>query len=146
MIRRILTVAILLVCAAGVTRATAQRSHFGFHGGYNTDMERGALGFQMQMPLSPAIAFYPSFDYYMMDTGTRLGWNGDVKVLAAGTPLYFGGGLNLLTGGGESDAGFNLIGGIETRYGETHPYAELRGLFHNQTSLQLLFGLNFTLH
>lgn len=146
MFRRILTVVILLACAAGVSRATAQRAHFGFHGGYNTDMERGALGVQMQMPLSPAIAFYPSFDYYLVDGGTRLGWNADAKVLAAGTPLYFGGGLNLLTGGGDSDAGFNLIGGVETRYGETHPYVELRGLFHNQTSLQLLFGLNFTLH
>ena len=146
MFRRILTVTILLACAAGVTRATAQRAHLGFHGGYNTDMDKGALGLQMQMPLSSAIEFYPSLDYYLVDGGTRLGWNADLKIQAAEVPLYFGGGLNVLTGGGTSDAGFNLIGGIETRYGETHPYAEVRGLFHNSTSLQLLFGLNFTLH
>src|SRR4026207_1590738 len=66
MIRRTLTVAALLACAAGVTRASAQRAHFGFHGGYNTDMDRGALGVQMQMPLSQAIAFYPSMDYYLV--------------------------------------------------------------------------------
>lgn len=146
MFRRILTVAILLVCAAGVTRATAQRAHVGVHGGYNTDMDRGALGVQMQMPLSSAIEFYPSLDYYLVDGGTRLGWNADLKFRAEQTPLYFGGGLNLLTGGGTSDAGLNLIGGIETRYGETHPFAEVRGLIHGNTSLQLLLGLNFTLH
>ena len=146
MIRRILAVAILLLSAAGVTRAAAQRAHFGFHGGYNTDMDRGALGAQMQMPIASGIEFYPSFDYYFMDVGTQLGWNADLKFRAAGTPLYFGGGLNLLTGDGNSDAGVNLIGGFETRYGEAHPYAEMRALLHGSTSLQLLMGLNFTLH
>jgi hypothetical protein len=145
MFRRILTAAVLLTCAAGVTRVSAQRSHFGFHGGFNTEMEKGAVGIQMQLPLSSAIEFYPSVDYYL-DSGTQWGWNADVKFQAAGAPLYFGGGLNVLTGGGDSDAGFNLIGGIETRYGETHPYVEVRGLFHSATSLQLAFGLNFTLH
>jgi hypothetical protein len=146
MFGRILTAAGLIAFAAGASTASAQRSHFGFHGGYNTEMEHGALGVQMQFPISSAIEFYPSFDYYLVDGGTQLGWNGDIKFQAAGAPLYFGGGLNLLTGGGNSDAGFNLIGGLETRYGETHPYVEVRGLFHGDTSLQLLMGLNFTLH
>lgn len=144
MFRRILTIAMLLACAAGVTRASAQRAHFGFHGGYNTDMNRGALGAQIQMPIASAIEFYPSFDYYFVDTGNQLGWNADIKFRAA-PPLYFGGGLNVLTGGGNSDAGVNLIGGLETRYGQAHPYAEMRALLHGSTSLQLLMGLNFTL-
>jgi hypothetical protein len=144
MMRRIFAVIGLLVVAGG-SRAVAQRAHFGAHGGYNTGIEKGAVGVQMQIPLASAIEFYPSFDYYFTDR-TRLGWNADLKVLAAGAPLYFGGGLNVLTGGGGSDAGFNLIGGLETRYGETHPYVEVRGLFHNATSVQLLFGLNVTLH
>ena len=146
MFRRILTAAVLIAGVAGVSTASAQRAHFGFHGGYNTEMEKGAMGVQMQLPLASAIEFYPSFDYYFVDGGTQLGWNADIKFQAAGAPLYFGGGLNLLTGNGDSDTGFNLIGGLETRYGQTHPYVEVRGLFHNATSLQLLFGLNFTLH
>src|SRR5438093_1196827 len=60
--------------------------------------------------------------------------------------VYFGGGLNILGASGNSDTGFDLFGGLETRYGRTHPYVEGRGLFHDGSSLQLLFGLNVTLY
>jgi len=146
MMRRILTALVLLVCAAGVTRATAQRSHFGLHGGYNFDIEEGAIGAQMHLPLTSSIELYPSFDYYFVGNGNLLGFNGDLKFRAPGAPLYFGGGLNVLTGDGNSDTGFNLLGGFETRYGQTHPYIEGRVLFHDSSAFQLVFGLNITLH
>lgn len=146
MIRRILTAALVLCCVAGVSRATAQRSHFGVHGGYNTDIEEGTVGVQIHFPLSSAIEFYPSFDYYLVNSGTLLGWNADLKFRAAGAPLYFGGGLGILTGGGNTDMGANLFGGFETRYGATHPFIEVRGLFHDSSSIQFLLGINFTLY
>lgn len=146
MLRRILTAVALLVCAAGVTRAAAQRSHFGLHGGYNFDIEEGSLGAQMHLPLSSSIELYPSFDYYFVSTGDMLGLSGDLKVRAPGGPLYFGGGLNILTRSGNSDTGFDLFGGFETRYGQSHPYIEARALFHDTSSLQLLFGINITLY
>ena len=145
MMGRILSAGALLVCAVGVTRGVAQRAHIGVHGGYNTEFEHGAVGLQAYFPLASAVEFYPSFDYYAGNTGTLWGWNADIKLRATGAPLYFGGGINLLTGDGTSETGFNLIGGLETRYGETHPYFEARGLFHDAASLQLVFGLNFTL-
>lgn len=145
MIRRILMSVALIACAAGVTSVAAQRSHFGLHGGYNLDIEEGSIGVQMHMPLSSAIEFYPSFDYYLVSGGTLLGFNGDLKFRSAGVPLYFGGGLSVLTGSGDSNTGLNLFGGFETRYGQTHPYVEARGMFHENSSLQLLFGINFTL-
>ena len=146
MMRRILTVVALLVCAAGVSRAAAQRSHFGVHGGYNFDSEDGLIGAQLHMPIARSLEFYPSFDYYLVDAGSLVGFNADLKFRSAGTPLYFGGGLNVLSGGGSSDTGFDLFGGFETRYGRTHPYVEGRGLFHNGSTFQLLFGLNITLY
>jgi len=146
MMRRILTAVVLLISAAAVSRAAAQRSHFGLHGGYNFDLNEGLIGAQMHMPLTPSIELYPSFDYYLVDAGTLLGFNGDLKFRTPGTPLYFGGGLNILSGGGDSDTGFNLFGGFETRYGRTHPYVEGRGLFHNGSTFQLLFGINITLY
>jgi len=146
MIRRILTVAALLLCAAGVDRAAAQRSHFGLHGGYNFDLEEGLIGAQLHMPLTPSIELYPSFDYYLVDSGSLVGFNGDLKFRTPGTPLYFGGGLSILRGGGNSDTGLNLFGGFETRYGRTHPYIEGRGLFHDGSTFQLLFGINITLY
>lgn len=146
MIRRILTAVVLLICAAGVSRAAAQRSHFGIHGGYNFDLEEGLIGAQMHMPVGRSIEFYPSFDYYLIDNGSLVGFNGDLKFRSPGTPLYFGGGLSVLSGGGNSNTGFNLFGGFETRYGRTHPYVEGRGVFHDGSTFQLLFGINVTLY
>lgn len=146
MIRRILTAVALLMCAAGVSRAAAQRSHFGIHGGYNFDLDEGLIGAQMHLPVGRSLEFYPSFDFYLVDSGSLVGFNGDLKFRSPGTPLYFGGGLNILSGGGSSDTGFNLFGGFETRYGRTHPYVEGRGVFHNGSTFQLLFGINVTLY
>ena len=146
MIRRILTVVALLAGAAGVTPVEAQRSHFGVRGGYNFDIEEGSIGAQLHLPMSSSIELYPSFDYYFVNTGNLLGISGDLKFRAPGGPLYFGGGVNVLTGEGNSDTGFDLFGGFETRYGQTHPFVEARALFHDSSSLQLLFGLNVTLY
>ncbi len=146
MLRRILTVVVLLAGAAGVSRAAAQRSHFGLHGGYNFDFKEGLIGAQLHMPLTRSIELYPSFDYYLVDVGTLVGFNADLKFLSRDTPLYFGGGLNILDGSGNTDTGLDLFGGFETRYGRTHPYVEGRFLFHNGSSFQLLFGINLTLY
>jgi len=144
--RRILIALVLLLSAAGVSRAAAQRSHYGVHGGYNVDSDDWLIGVQLHMPVARSIEFYPSFDYYFVDPGSLVGFNADLKFRSPRTPLYFGGGLNILHTSGNSDTGFDLFGGFETRYGQTHPYVEARGLFHNGSSLQLLFGLNVTLY
>ena len=149
MLRRIM-VTVLVLAWGAVGRAEAQRSHFGLHGGYNLDFEEGLVGAQMHLPLTPAIELYPSFDYYLVDAGSLLAFNGDLKFRSPGVPLYFGGGVNILraSGGGSSssDTGFDLFAGFETRYGSTHPYIEARGLFHDNSTLQLLFGINITLY
>jgi len=145
MMRHILTLVVLLG-VAGVSRAAAQRSHFGVHGGYNIDSDNWLIGAQVHLPLTRSIELYPSFDYYFVDPGSLVGLNADLQFRTPGAPLYFGGGLNILRATGNSDTGFDLFGGLETRYGRTHPYVEARGLFHNNSSLQLVFGLNVTLY
>lgn len=145
MMRRILAVIGLLLVAVS-SRAVAQRSHFGVHTGYNTDAEDWLIGAQMHLPLSRSIELYPSFDYYFVDPGSLFGINADLQFRTPGAPLYLGGGLNILKSSGNSDTGFDLFGGLETRYGRTHPYLELRGIFHGNSSLQLVAGLNVTLY
>lgn len=137
---------LLLACLVAAAPAAAQRSHFGIHGGYNFDINEGLIGAQLHMPLAHGIEFYPSFDYYFVGSGSLVGFNADLKFRTPGDPLYLGGGLNVLSGSGDSDAGLDLFAGFETRYGRTHPYVEGRGLFHNGSSFQLLFGLNVTLY
>jgi|ERR671918_1054156 hypothetical protein len=144
---RYLIVAVLLA-GAGAARADAQRSHIGLHGAYNFDLDHAAIGAQVHIPVSRSVELYPSFDYYFLDAGTLLGLNGDIKVHAPGSPFYLGGGLSVLRAGNgttNTDTGFNLFGGFESRYGQTHPYVEVRGIFHDRTSLQVAVGINVTL-
>ena len=74
MMRRIVTAVVLLASAAAVSRAAAQRSHFGLHGGYNFDINEGLIGAQIHMPLSRSIELYPSFDYYLVNSGMPVVW------------------------------------------------------------------------
>ena len=75
------------------------------------------------MKCGRSIEVYPSFDYYMVDAGSLVGFNADLKFRS-----------------------LRCVRGLETRYGRTHSYVEGGGLFHDGSSLQLLFGLNVTLY
>jgi len=113
---------------------------------HNVDGDDWLIGAQAHLPLSRSIELYPSFDYYFVDPGSVVGLNADLQFRTPGAPLYLGGGLNILKTSGNSDTGFDLFGGLETRYGRTHPYLELRGIFHDNSSVQLVAGLNVTLY
>ena len=150
MTTRLVGAALLLLGSTVVSSPLcAQRSHFGPHVAYNFDIKETAIGAQLHMPIARGIEFYPSFDYYLVDTGSLLGFSADLKFRTPGDPLYLGGGLNVIrTGGGTSnnDAGADVFAGLETRYGWSHPYIELRALFHGGSALQGAFGINITLH
>jgi opacity protein-like surface antigen len=141
--------AMLLVCAAS---ARAQRAHIGPHAGYNFDRNVGLAGGQISLPLSRYVELYPSVDVYFVDTGSLIGFNGDLKLrLQPGRPLqlYVGGGVNALRvhagSTGNTDTGWDLLGGIETRLGYSHPYIEGKMLQHNGSTFQLMAGINITL-
>ncbi len=141
---------LLLACIT--VRAHAQRAHIGPHVGYNFDMDRALIGGHMLLPLSAYVEFYPSFDYYLVDTGSRFGLSGDLKFrmpTGYGSAFYLGGGLdfqNASAGGvSNNDTGWDLLFGLESRRGAAHPYVEGRVLGHTNTSFQIAAGLNFTI-
>jgi hypothetical protein len=139
-------VAAVLAFSAG--SAHAQRSHIGFHGGYNFDLEDGLIGAQMHIPVGRLIEFYPSFDYYLTGgTGSLVGINLDLKLRFPAYPweLYAGGGINFLRGGGNTETAPDIFAGLETRIGQSHPYFEVRALLHNPSLVQIAGGINFTL-
>ena len=151
MIKTLAVLAALLACSA---TARAQRAHIGPHAGYDFDRNVGLAGGQVSLPLSRYVELYPSVDVYFVDTGTLVGFNGDLKLrLTPGAPLqlYAGGGINVLrrrgSGGGSAttDTGFDLLAGVESRRGGVHPYVEGRWLVHDATAFQLNAGLNITL-
>ena len=128
--------------------AAAQRAHIGAHAGYQFDANETVVGGQMTLPINWYLELYPSVDVYLVDVGSRVGFNADLKYRltpGARLQLYGGGGLNVLRAGGSSDTGWDLFGGLESRRAVVHPYVEGRWLFHNGTAFQVNAGLNFTL-
>src|SRR6266487_2407515 len=68
--------------ALGVLAApvAAQRSHIGAHVGYDFDGDNTVVGGQLSLPLNRVLELYPSVDVYFVDVGSRVGFNGDLKV------------------------------------------------------------------
>ena len=149
------TLTMTLVSAALATAAQAQTNHMhiGPHVAYNFDAERVGLGAQFSVPIASHLEFYPSFDYFFVSPGKWWALNADVKyrVSTDGSLnwLYLGGGLNLtgVSAGGTSSTNphANLILGAESLRGTIHPYAELRAIVGDGSTVQLAAGLNLTL-
>lgn len=144
---------LLAALAITSTTASAQAStHVGARLGYNFDSEDAVLGFNLTVPISTRIEFYPSIDLYAPERGNRIGFNGDVKVLLplrTGPHLYGGGGVGLINQNvgdlSNTDVGINLLFGIESKVGWIHPFGEARVMLYDETQLALIAGVNFTL-
>lgn len=134
-----------------VSRVEAQRrTHVGPHVSYNFDAEKAGIGGQLGLPLTSRLDFYPSFDIFFVDQGSLFGLNADFKIHPdPASALYLGAGLNLarlsVNGNSDTNAGLNLLGGLEASFGAIHPYAELRLILGDGSAVQLSTGLNFTI-
>ena len=135
--------------AATVAESQAGQRYLGPRVSYNFDAEEAGLGLQLGLPLTTSLSFYPSFDVFFVDPGSFFSVNADFKLRPdIRAPLYFGAGLNVAraSGGGQSDtnAGLNLLAGLETTFGAIHPFGELRVILGDGSALQLGAGLNFS--
>ena len=146
-----LLIAAVLLAGAGSAAQAQGRSHIGAHVGYNFDVEKALLGAQLLLPIGRRVEFYPSFDYYFVDVGSLFGINADVKFRfpTGASTFYAGGGLNFLraSAGGSSntDTGWDLLFGLDSRWGVSHPYVEGRVITHNNSAFQVAGGLNITI-
>jgi hypothetical protein len=148
--RSLFIVAALALLAA--FPASAQRPHIGAHGGYNFDRDDMLIGAQLLLPIGPMVELYPSVDFHRTPgEGSLMGFNLDLKLRNPGqrAPFYIGGGFSMLRvgsgGATNSDTGGNVFAGVESRVGALHPYFEVRGLLNEQSAVQLIAGLNFTM-
>jgi hypothetical protein len=149
---RILMVSLLMAGAVWQSAsAQTSRMHIGPRLSYNFDLEELGIGAQFSIPIATRLEFYPSFDYYFVDPGSAWGLNADLKYRFAGENvrwLYVGAGLNVTgvsDGNDETDAGLNLIAGVESLKGRIHPFGEFRGTIGGASFVQLSAGLNITL-
>jgi hypothetical protein len=102
-----------------------QSPRMGTHMAYHFDVRDPGVGAQLDVPVAPRFALYPSGAVYLVDTGSLWGVNADVKYNVA-RPVYLGGGLNILRrdigDAGNTDAGVNLLAGVEGHLGpRIHP-------------------------
>lgn len=136
----------LTFALASTTQAQTNQLHFGPRLSYQLDLEEFGIGAQFSVPLAQNLEIYPSFDYFLTEPGLW-SFNGDLKYRIATESvdwLYVGGGLNLLTSSGNSNAGLNLFAGFESLSGRVHPFGEFRFTANNGSSAQASAGLNFT--
>lgn len=138
----------LLVAFAGSLQAQTHKLHLGPRLSYQFDAEEIGLGAQFSMPIASHLEFYPSIDVFFTNPSSLWSFNADIKWRVAPASvnwLYLGAGLGILSGGGDSQAGLNLFGGIESLKGRIHPFAEMRFTVNDNSTAQLSAGLNFTL-
>ncbi|HEX9691981.1 MAG TPA: hypothetical protein VGA22_07775 [Gemmatimonadales bacterium] len=134
--------------AQGTTTTADREARIGSNLSYHFDTRDPGLGAQLDVPVSAQIALYPSGAVYFVDQGSLIGINADLKYRLP-VPLYVGGGLNVLrravNGTERTDAGLNLLGGVEGRYGRVHPFAEGRIILNDGSAFLLAAGLNIGL-
>jgi hypothetical protein len=154
-----LATAIVLTSAmAGGAQAQTSRLHFGPRASYQFDIEEFGIGAQLSVPIATHLEFYPSFDYFFVNSGSYWDINADLKYRIATESvdwLYVGAGLNIRhtrrqrsdenRATDDNQAGLNLIAGVESLRGRVHPFAELRFTANKRSTTQLSAGLNFTL-
>lgn len=145
-------VAAFVLFAAAPATVAAQQTALGVRIGENTDYDDALIGMHLQIPIARHVDFYPSMDVYFPNTGTRLGFNGDLRYrfpVASAWQPYVGGGLNWLHRSvndvNSEDVGVDMLGGVQTRVGAAYPFAEGRILFQDNTSFQLSGGVAFRL-
>ena len=143
---------IVALAAAAIAVPVASAQRVGPRIGMNFDSNDALLGGQLVLPLSGALEFYPSVDIFFPNAGSLLGINADLKYnlpTKPGPGFYLGAGLGILRasyrGAHSNNVGANLLFGVESRTGAVRPFAEGRVLLNDNTSFQLVGGLNFSL-
>lgn len=135
---------------------TAERPavEFGVRGGYDFDANVGAAGAQLRIPLIRPLLLAPSGDVLFDDAATEWQLNADLLFRpAAFGGLYTGVGAALIrrepgaTGDTETDAGLNLLLGLEGRRiarSSVRPFAEARWTLASDDydPFRLLAGIN----
>lgn len=151
-IRTALFALTLVMGSTAMAQAQTHRTHFGPRLSYNFDAEAVGIGAQLGVPVARHLEFYPSLDVFLVDQGSLLGVNLDLKYRVGKADiswLYVGTGLNIsrfsYNGNSNSDAGLNLFLGAESLKGRIHPFGEMRFTVSDGSSAVLAAGLNFTL-
>ena len=150
MTRRAHAVALLVgltLLSAGNASATDVGIRFGLY----TDVDEPFAGVELLTRVAHRIYFNPNFEWVFTEGFDYFTVNGDFHydLPSSGRPyVWLGAGLALVRvsfdgGGGDTDAGLNLLGGLGWRAGEVVPYVQAKVIVKDNSEFVIAFGLRF---
>jgi hypothetical protein len=155
---RVAMVALALAVVATVAQAQRRvrggravmvdRPALGPRVGYDFDVKHVFIGGQLNLPVGRRWGLVPSAEFYPGLTGSLFRLNADLKYHPPTVYglFYLGAGFAYLHATGASDAGANLFAGWEGRRARPFkPFLEAKFVFANNTSFNVLGGVNFPL-
>lgn len=116
--------------------------------GYDFDADHVFVGGQFNLPVGRRWALVPSAEFYTGVTGTPYRLNADLKYHPPTVYgfFYFGVGFAYLHASGGSDSGADIFAGWEGRRARPFkPFLEGKFVFADNTSFNILGGINFPL-
>jgi hypothetical protein len=116
--------------------------------GYDFQPDHVFLGAQLDIPVGRRWALVPSAEFYPGLSGTPFRLNADLKFHPPTVYglFYVGGGFAYLHANGASDTGADVFAGWEGRRARPFkPFLEAKFVFADNTSFNVLAGLNFPL-
>lgn len=125
-----------------------ERHSFGPRIGYDFDADHVFIGGQFNLPVGRRWGLVPSAEFYPGLSGSPFRINADLKYHPPTVYglFYFGGGFAYEHANGASDAGANVFAGWEGRRSRPFkPFLEAKFVFADNTSFNVLGGLNFPL-
>jgi hypothetical protein len=144
--------AVSMVAMSGATAAGAQdrSTLIGGRFGYEFESEERLFSATLTVPMTSRVGFYPSVDIYAPEKGSKIGFNGDVKIFFPKFVrfLYAGLGAGVIstTVGDSSSTSFgaNLLMGLQANFGWMRPFVEGRAVSRDKTQFQIIGGINIS--
>ncbi len=146
------TLALALI-ACDSTPSPAGATQADLRGGVYTDEGGFALGGGVIQRLRPATSWYfnPNLEASFADKQNQVSLNADVHYdfpAATSYNFYAGGGPALIFthpefGDTQTDAGLNLVGGVNWRQQTVRPFVQMKGVLSDQGQLAVMGGVRF---
>jgi hypothetical protein len=138
------------VATAGAQQQPPQEQGIKIGGrvGYNIETDERLFSGTLSVPMNSRVEFYPSVDIYTPERGSKIGFNGDLKIhFKDKVPfLYTGIGFGVIsstfTDSSHTAMGANLLLGAEPSRGWLRPFVEGRVVMRDQAQVQVIAGLN----
>ena len=150
MARRALAAA-FLVALALLPAGTASAGDVGIRFGYYTKVEEPFVGVEYLTGVAHRVYFNPNFEWVFTEGFDYFTVNGDFHYdfpMQGHKYVWLGAGLALVRvafdgGGGDTDAGLNLLGGFGVRAGSVIPYVQAKFIVKGDSEFVIGFGLRF---